>query len=64
MTGPLTQASENVHHFCLNLIYATACSMTVEAWQLIEKAPKTDSNKNDAAFYLETLFLKPLEENV
>ena len=64
MTGPLTEASNNTHLFCFNLIYASACSVTVQAWQLLEKAPKTPQNESDVKFYLETLFLKPLEENV
>jgi|TARA_R100000479_G_C6358738_1_gene192111 hypothetical protein len=64
MTGPLTKAADNTHLFCLNLIYASACSMTVQAWQALEKAPKTPQNESDVKFYLETLFLKPLEENV
>ena len=64
MTGPLTKAADNTHLFCLNLIYASACSMTVQAWQLLEKAPKTPQNESDVKFYLETLFSKPLEENV
>ena len=64
MTGPLTEASDNTHLFCLNLIYASACSMTVQAWQLLEKAPKNPQNDDDIKFYLETLFSKPLEENV
>ena len=64
MTGPLTEAADNTHLFCLNLIYASACSMTVEAWQLMNKAPKTPQNQQDANFYLDTLFSKPLEENV
>ena len=64
MTGPLTEASNNTHLFCLNLIYASACSVTVQAWQLLEKAPKTPQNELDINFYLETLFEKPLEENV
>ena len=64
MTGPLTEASNNTHSFCLNLIYASACTMTVQAWQLLEKAPKTPQNESDCKFYLETLFSKPLEENV
>jgi hypothetical protein len=64
MTGPLTEASNNTHLFCLNLIYASACSVTVQAWQMLEKAPKTPQNELDINFYLETLFEKPLEENV
>ena len=64
MTGPLTKAADNTHLFCLNLIYASACSMTVQAWQALEKAPKTPQNESDVKFYLETLFSKPLEENV
>ncbi len=64
MTGPLTEAADNTHLFCLNLIYASACSMTVQAWQLLEKAPKNPQNDLDLQFYLETLFAKPLEENV
>ena len=64
MTGPLTEASDNTHLFCLNLIYASACSVTVQAWQMLEKAPKTPQNELDINFYLETLFEKPLEENV
>ena len=64
MTGPLTKAADNTHLFCLNLIYASACSVTVQAWQMLEKAPKTPQNESDINFYLETLFAKPLEENV
>ena len=64
MTGPLTRAADNTHLFCLNLIYASACTMTVEAWKMLEKAPKTPQNNLDSDFYLETLFAKPLEENV
>jgi len=64
MTGPLTEAIDNTHLFCLNLIYASACSMTVQAWQMLEKAEKTPQNDDDIKFYLETLFSKPLEENV
>jgi len=64
MTGPLTQADTNMYAFCTNMIYASACTMTVQAWQLLEKAPKTPQNESDCKFYLETLFSKPLEENV
>jgi len=62
--GPLTEASNSTQLFCLNLIYASACTMTVQAWQMLEKAPSTPENDDDIKFYLETLFLKPLEENV
>jgi len=64
MTGPLTKASENTHAFCLNMIYSSACNYTVIAWQLLEKADKTPQTDDDIKFYLETLFSKPLEENV
>ena len=64
MTGPLTKANENTHAFCLNMIYSSACNYTVLAWQMLEKAPPTPQNEDDIEFYLETLFLKPLEENV
>jgi hypothetical protein len=46
------------------MIYSSACNYTVQAWQLLEKAPKTPQNDLDINFYLETLFAKPLEENV
>lgn len=62
--GPLTEANNSTQLFCLNLIYASACSMTVQAWQMLEKAPSSPQNDDDIKFYLETLFLKPLEENV
>ena len=62
--GPLNQAADGVHAFCLNMIYSSACNYTVQAWMLLEKAPKTPQNESDREFYLETLFLKPLEENV
>lgn len=62
--GPLSKASENSQLFCLNLVYASACSMTVEAWQFMNKGPQTPQNQQDAKFYLDTLFSKPLEENV
>jgi hypothetical protein len=62
--GPLNQAADGVHAFCLNMIYASACSMTVQAWQALDKAPDSPQNTADRDFYLETLFLKPLEENV
>ena len=62
--GPLNKAADGVHAFCLNMIYSSACNFTVQAWQLLEKAPETPQNKLDRDFYLETLFLKPLEENV
>jgi len=62
--GPLNKAADGVHAFCLNLIYSSACSMTVQAWQSLEKAPQTPQNVADRDFYLDTLFLKPLEENV
>jgi len=64
MTGPLTKASENTHAFCLNMIYSSACNYTVIAWQMLEKADKTPQTDDDIKFYLETLFSKPLEENV
>jgi len=64
MTGPLTKASENTHAFCLNMIYSSACNYTVIAWQMLEKAEKTPQTDDDIKFYLETLFAKPLEENV
>jgi len=64
MTGPLTKASENTHAFCLNMIYSSACNYTVIAWQMLEKAEKTTQTDDDIKFYLETLFSKPLEENV
>ena len=62
--GPLNKAADNMHMFCLNMIYSSACNYTVQAWMLLEKAPKTPQNESDREFYLETLFLKPLEENV
>ena len=62
--GPLTAASENTHAFCLNMIYSSACNYTVIAWQMLEKAEKTPQTDDDIKFYLETLFSKPLEENV
>ena len=62
--GPLNKAADGVHAFCLNMIYESACNYTVQAWQLLEKAPKTPQNESDREVYLETLFLKPLEENV
>jgi len=62
--GPLTAASENMHAFCLNMIYSSACNYTVQAWQLLEKAPASPQNDDDIKFYLETLFSKPLEVNV
>ena len=62
--GPLTEASNSTQLFCLNLIYASACTMTVQAWQMLEKAPSTPENDDDISFYLETLFSKPLEVNV
>ena len=64
MTGPLTQADTNMYTFCANMIYSSACNFTIQAWQAVEKAPKTPQNDNDIKFYLETLFAKPLEENV
>jgi len=64
MTGPLTKANENTHAFCLNMIYSSACNYTVIAWQMLEKAEKTPQTDDDIKFYLETLFSKPLEENV
>jgi hypothetical protein len=64
MTGPLTKANENTHAFCLNMIYSSAGSRTVQAWQLLEKAPTAPQNDDDISFYLETLFSKPLEVNV
>ena len=62
--GPLNRAADNMHAFCLNMIYASACSMTVQAWQMLDKDTATPQNVADRDFYLETLFLKPLEENV
>jgi hypothetical protein len=62
--GPLNKAADGLHAFCLNMIYSSACNYTVQAWQLLDKAPETEQNKLDRDFYLETLFLKPLEENV
>ena len=63
-SGPLHATQRNMELFCLNLIYASACSYTVQAYQLLEKAPKSVANEQDMKFYLETLFTKPLEENV
>ena len=62
--GPLNKAADGVHAFCLNMIYSSACNYTVQAYQLLEKAPKSVANEQDMKFYLETLFTKPLEENV
>tara|TARA_R100001015_G_C4426931_1_gene25520 strand:+ start:60 stop:275 length:216 start_codon:yes stop_codon:yes gene_type:complete len=62
--GPLNKAADGVHAFCLNMIYASACNYTVQAWQILDKAPATEQNILDKDFYLETLFLKPLEENI
>ena len=62
--GPLTTASENTHIFCLNMIYASACDMTVKTLQVLEKSPETTENILDRDYYLEILFMKPLEENV
>ena len=63
-SGPLSRTQANMDMFCLNLIYATACNYTVQAYQLLEKAEPTKANQADIKFYLETLFSKPLEENV
>lgn len=62
--GPLNRVAENTQAFCLNMIYASACNYTVIAWQLLENAEKTPQTEDDIKFYLETLFSKPLEENV
>ena len=62
--GPLTKAADSTQAFCLNMIYSSACNYTVIAWQMLEKAEKTPQNEDDIKFYLETLFSKPLEENV
>jgi len=63
-SGPLQVTKRNMELFCLNLIYASACSYTVQAYQLLESAPATVKTDADMKFYLETLFSKPLEENV
>jgi hypothetical protein len=62
--GPLTEAAQNTHIFCLNMVYAGACDMTVKALQMLEGAPETTENILDRDYYLEILFMKPLEENV
>ena len=62
--GPLIKAADSVHVFCLNMIYSQACNYTVQALQLLEKADKTVAIEQDMKFYLDTLFAKPLEENV
>jgi len=59
-SGPIAQTRQNADVFCLNLIYATACYGTVQAYQILEKAPATPANQADVKFYLETLFSKPL----
>jgi hypothetical protein len=62
--APLSKATAAAHLFGLNMMYSSACVMTVKAWQALEDAPKTKQNLNDLNFYLEALFFKPLEENI
>ena len=45
--GPLNKAADNMHMFCLNMIYASACSMTVQAWQMLDKETATPQNIAD-----------------
>jgi len=63
-TGPISQTQRNMDAFCFNLIYASACHYTVIAYQTLAKQPETPANNDDLKFYLETLFSRPLEENV
>jgi hypothetical protein len=63
-SGPLSETQANMDKFCLNLIYSGACHYTVQAYQLLEKAEASPTNEADIKFYLETLFARPLEENV
>ncbi len=63
-SGPLAQSKLNTDTFCLNMIYSSACNYTWIAYDLLSKAESTPENDADMKFYLETLFTRPLEENV
>ena len=63
-SGPIAQSQKNMDMFCLNLIYSSACNYTWLAYELLSKAESTPENDADMKFYLETLFTRPLEENV
>jgi len=62
--GPLNKSVRNMQLFCEALIYSSACTYTVQAYQTMDKLPETDATNDDMSFYLETLFSQPLEENV
>ena len=57
-------SSRNTQAFCLNLVYSSACTYTVQAYQKMASLPQTPETKDDMKFYLETLFMRPLEENI
>ncbi len=63
-SGPLTQSQRNMDIFCMNMMYSSACNYTWQAYELLEKAPQSPQNDADMKFYLETLFTRPLEDNV
>jgi hypothetical protein len=63
-SGPLAQTQKNMDIFCTNMLYSSACNYTWQAYALLEKANSTPQNDADMKFYLETLFTRPLEENV
>ncbi len=63
-SGPIAQSQKNMDMFCLNLIYSSACNYTWLAYELLSKSESTPENDADMKFYLETLFTRPLEENV
>ena len=64
VNGPISQTQRNMDAFCLNLIYASACHYTVQAYQSLQKAPETPQTNDDLKFYLETLFSRPFVKDV
>jgi hypothetical protein len=52
-------SSRNTQAFCLNLVYSSACTYTVQAYQKMASLPQTPETKDDMKFYLETLFSQP-----
>ncbi len=55
---------KNMDAFCSNMLYASACHGTWLAYVAMSKAEPTARLHADMKFYLETLFTRPLEENI
>jgi hypothetical protein len=62
--GTMELTRKNMDEFCANMLYASACNYTWLAYVAIAKAEPTPNSSADMKFYLETLFMRPLEENI